>query len=88
MNDNRLIIQNTVPIITALKKMDAEKTKLLIVGDQTHFQGLISIGDIQRAIINNIDLNSPISSILRKDIIVASVNDSQEEIKKKMLKIR
>ncbi len=88
MNDNRLIIQNTVPIITALKKMDAEKTKLLIVGDETHFQGLISIGDIQRAIINNIDLNSPISSILRKDIIVASINDSQEEIKQKMLKIR
>ena len=38
-------------IIEALKKMDIEKTKVLFVFNEDRFEGLLTIGDIQRAII-------------------------------------
>lgn len=84
----KYFIKKQASLSTALKVMDDARTKLLIVGSEKYFEGLISIGDIQRAIINNIDLNSPISDILRNDIIVANEHESREEIKKRMLKIR
>lgn len=83
-----LYIDKTASITTTLKRMDSESTKLLIVGDEKHFQGLISIGDLQRAIIRNLDLNSSISNILRTDIIVATENENREGIKSKMLHVR
>ena len=39
-------------ILSCLKKMDEIDKKLLIVVDDKKFGGLLSIGDIQRAIIN------------------------------------
>ncbi len=87
MYDN-LIIKADSSIINALKQMDSKKRKLLMVFLDSEFIGLLSIGDIQRAIINNIDLNTPIEEILRKDIILARHNESIESIKKKMFQIR
>jgi len=84
----RLYIDSSASLTTALKKMDDIKTKLLIVGSEKKFEGLLSIGDLQRAIIKNIDLNTPVSDVLRKNIIVATENESREVIKKRMLKIR
>jgi dTDP-glucose pyrophosphorylase len=75
-------------ILQCLKKMDEIRHKLLLVLEGKRFIGLISIGDIQRAIINNIDINSKIGEILRNDYIFANLNNSIEEIKSKMLSIR
>ncbi len=75
-------------ILTALKQMDKVRKKLLMVFLEEHFIGLISIGDIQRAIINNISLDTSISDILRKEIILANDTDSISLIKHKMLQIR
>jgi len=85
---DQLFIDKRTSIGSSLKKMDDEKTKLLIVGSTQNFEGLLSIGDIQRAIIKNIDLDTPIAYILRKDIIVAKEDESRDTIKNKMLKIR
>lgn len=81
-------IKSENSILFALKHMDEIRRKLLLVMDDEKFVGLLSIGDIQRAIINNIDLNNSIGSIMRKDYIVAKTEDSIEEIKSMMLKIR
>lgn len=89
VNEN-LIIEKTDSILSALKQMDRIGKKLLIVlnkNDNT-FIGLLSIGDIQRAIIKNFDLNSSISNILREDIIVATEKDSRDDIEKMMMLIR
>lgn len=75
-------------ILTAMKLMDSIKKKLLVVYSDNKFIGLLTIGDIQRAIIKDIDLNTSISDILRNDIIVANVDQSIDEIKKIMLNIR
>lgn len=84
----QLFIDKLSSIGSSLKKMDDEKTKLLIVGSMCNFEGLLSIGDLQRAIIKNLDLNTSITEILRNDIIVATEDESREEIKRRMLKIR
>lgn len=87
-SNNHLFIPNTTKILEALKIMDELRLKLLIVGSKYNFEGLISIGDIQRAIINNVALNSNIQTIIRSNIIVAHNNEDNEKIKKKMLQIR
>src|SRR5690606_7585425 len=69
-------------------KMDKVSRKLLIVVRDEEVIGLISIGDIQRAIISNQDLSTEINSILRTNYLSANENDSTESIKKTMLSIR
>jgi dTDP-glucose pyrophosphorylase len=72
----------------ALKQMDEIKRKLLIVlNENDSFFSLLSIGDIQRAIIRNLPLNTKISEIVRQDITVAHPEDDLEKVKQRM-KIR
>lgn len=73
-------IAKTKPVIAALKQMDAMKVKLLLVTDGDKFCSLLSIGDIQRAIIANVPLESPIEKILRDKVNVAKVGDDRDRI--------
>ena len=79
-----LIVNAEDTIISVLKKMDADRRKLLIVMAENQFKSLISIGDIQRAIIRNVDLAAPISRILRQEITVASTEDDLSLVKARM----
>lgn len=81
-------IQVRKSILEALKLMDSSKTKLLFVFDGKRFIGLLTIGDIQRAILKDVDLTAQISSILDDKKIYASVDESVEEIKNKMSRLR
>lgn len=75
-------------IINAMKKMDKEGVKLLFVFENDKFLGLLTIGDIQRAIIRNVDMNAAVSQILDKNKIYAKTSDNVEVIKKKMYDLR
>lgn len=86
VNDRNIFI--TSSIIHALKQMDTEKVKSLFVFNEDKFEGLITIGDIQRAILKGIDLSSSISSILDKNKIYAFAGESIESIKNKMSRLR
>lgn len=81
-------IEKTDTIISALKLMDKKHVKLLMVLDRGHYHSLLSIGDIQRAIIAAVDLQSPVECILRKKVNVARDTDSREEIIASMKKYR
>ena len=82
------IISRDATLSDALKLMDELDKKLLIALEVNKFIGLLSIGDIQRAIIKNLPLNTHIISILRKNIRIANPSDSIEKIKKMMLEFR
>jgi len=84
---NRIIGINA-SILHCLKKMDSEKVKLLFVFSDEQFIGIITIGDIQRAIIKNTDLNEKVSTILDKNKIYASEDEALESIKNKMFSLR
>lgn len=68
--------------------MDALDKKLLIVLDRGKFQGLLSAGDIQRAVIQNKPLEVEVQTVLRKNIKIATPSDSFETIKQMMLEFR
>ncbi|MCD4698882.1 MAG: nucleotidyltransferase family protein [Bacteroidales bacterium] len=82
------IIQKDAVLLFAFKQMDKIDKKLLLVFDSEKFINILSVGDIQRAIIKNISLNTPVSQILRKNTRVAKSNDSIEDIKKEMIRNR
>lgn len=83
-----LLIEMDTTILAAFKRMDEIKRKLLIVLSNNKYFGLISVGDIQRAIIKNISMDLPVSSIMRNDYIIASPGQDRAEMKKNMLKLR
>ena len=83
-------IQNKVisaddTIISALRKMDGHRTKLVFVFDNDKFEGILTIGDIQRAIIRHSTLADPISTILDRNKIYSSDKESIEHIKEVMM---
>lgn len=87
MKNNRIkniTIDSTMPILAALKQMDDEKVKLLLVTEDSKFCSLLSIGDIQRAIIANTPLEQAVGTILRAKVTVAKVSDSRNDIIAKM----
>lgn len=83
-----IIVAPNASLLEGLKQMDTIRKKLLLVHDGVKYIGLISVGDIQRAIINSIDLNSPVLSVIRNDNIIAHSNSTLDDIKKLMLAIR
>lgn len=81
-------ISPSATIIEALKQMDTEHVKVLMVMENEQFNGIITIGDIQRAILRNIKTNVCIKYILDQNKQYASPNDSYESIKNKMISLR
>lgn len=81
-------IDKNTTVLSALKLMDEKKHKLLLVLDKGLFYSLLSIGDIQRAIIANTPLHVPVQKILRKEVRVAKVGDNKDQIKARMLEKR
>lgn len=73
-------VDRNAAIIKALKQMDQQKVKLLMVMDGERYFSLLSIGDIQRAIIAGTSLEEPVYKILRSEVKIASVLDNKESI--------
>lgn len=80
------IVNADLTIISALKKMDEVKSKLLFIFDGNRFDCMLTIGDIQRAIIRNVELTRSVSDILNRNKIYAKQQDSIEDIKSVMFK--
>lgn len=81
-------IQKDATILDALKTMDATFRRLLLVFDGNQFKNIISIGDIQRAVIKNIPFETPINEILRKETLISKIDESSESIEKRMFEQR
>ncbi len=82
------VIDKDASLLDAFKKMDILDKKLLLVQNKQKFLGLISAGDIQRAIIQNKPLETKISDVLRKNIRIGRPSDSFDFIKQMMLEYR
>lgn len=81
-------IQKDTHLIDALIQMGASKCKSLFVFEGKHFEGLLTVGNIQRAIIKNHSLSSPVSDVLEKDNKrYATTHDSLDSIKRLMYRV-
>lgn len=91
MNIERIkkrIVSPHISILEAMKKMDEIKMKILFVFDGNTFEGILTLGDLQRAIIKGSNLANNVSNILDKNKIYAEAGESIDSIKKKMEAIR
>jgi len=84
----KVSLQKSATLIDALRRMDDASTKLSIVLSDGKYLNLVSIGDIQRAIIRGCDLNTPIVEVTRGKVLVASTETPLEEITKTMYERR
>ncbi len=88
MIDERIVsrqIDVNDTLLHALKQMDSEHVKMLFVFSDEKFISILTLGDIQRAIIKNVSLYSSITNIIVKvanNKIYAKPSDSIEDIKK------
>lgn len=81
-------IQCDTTVIQSLKRMDEIKVKMLFVFEGDNFRSILTIGDIQRAIIKGVDMNQPVKSILDLNKKFASPTDTRESIREKMMTLR
>lgn len=93
MNSSIKKIQNRIididmPLLEALRYMDKGQVKLLFVFYKGKFSGLVSIGDIQRAIISNKSFESPVGDIMRIKNTVAYISEDSADIKARLIEHR
>jgi dTDP-glucose pyrophosphorylase len=83
-----IMIPSKASLLDALKAMDRNNVKLLIVHKGGKYLSLLSIGDVQRAIIKNIPFTEAVEGILRTNVVVARDSDPIDDVKKMMLERR
>lgn len=76
----QICIDSKATVLAALKQMDTTRRKLLIVMDGGKYRSVLSIGDIQRAIIKGDSMDEPIVKILRPSTKVARSNQDRSEV--------
>ena len=81
-------VQDTMTLLQALKKMDEVKVKMLFVFNNEKFLSILTIGDIQRAIIKGVDMNEMVTVILDTQKKFANPFESSDQIREKMLSLR
>lgn len=85
----RKIVPAETTIIQTMKQMDERTTKLFLVFEGDKFLGIITNGDLQRAIIANTSFDTPIKKIVSwKGKRYAHVGDDRERIKEWMIEKR
>ena len=79
------IIDAEKTIIQAMKYMDEARTKSLLVFEGERFMGMVTNGDLQRAIIANRPFSTPIRILVANDNqIYGHIGDDIHQIKKLM----
>ena len=82
------ILASNESLLVALRQMDSQRVKMLFVLEKGHFVSILTIGDIQRAIVKNIALDTPVAQVVDKNKKYAHIGDSMDDIRIKMLEIR
>jgi GTP:adenosylcobinamide-phosphate guanylyltransferase len=89
MKKYKNILDSNSTVINALKTMNTVSINLLIVINNEKFLGLLSIGDIRRAILDDINIQETlIKDIMRDDSFVVDELVNFSDIKKIMLENR
>lgn len=83
-----LIISPNATILEALKQMDQTKKKILFVFDGNHFVSILTIGDIQRAIIAGRNQNEAVLGIQLGPKVYAEPGEKINSVRDKMSRLR
>ena len=84
-----IIVDSNCTMLQTMKLMDERSVKSLIVFYNNTFLGLITIGDLQRAIIANKPFDTPVCSLINNNCkIYAKTCDNKQTVREWMLKLR
>ena len=73
--DKNKPIMEVMKVIDSAPKMDAPSGLAVIVNDSNTLEGIVTDGDIRRAIIKGVDLNSPVKGIMNKNPIKVTMSN-------------
>lgn len=85
---NEISIDVKYTILQSLEKMDNVGVKSLIVFENDRFIGLLTIGDIQRAIIKGFQLTLSVKNIINPKKIYCRENDDIALVKERMYRLK
>jgi len=81
----KCMIQENASIMDAVKAIDKGGMQIaLIVDGDKRLKGILTDGDIRRAVINKTDFSAKVGSIMKRNPSIAKVGQSDEEIRKLM----
>jgi dTDP-glucose pyrophosphorylase len=83
-----LSVDQNASLLEVMRLMDQRERKALLVLEGEHFRSLVSIGDIQRAIIRQVPLETPVKEILRSRVRVSHADEPFAVIRRRMLEHR
>ena len=70
----QVLIRPDTPLRKAIKQMDiAALQVLVVVDDENRLLGIVTDGDVRRAIINGIDFKRPVNSIMTKNLLLCLI---------------
>lgn len=76
----KILIKPDTTILTALKVIDDSSMQIAMVVEDGRLAGTLTDGDIRRAILKGIPLESPVSDIMNKNPIVAAESYGKQEL--------
>lgn len=80
-NYKQVMLPPTTPILEAIKIIDASGLQIAVVVDeQQRLLGMVTDGDIRRAILKSVPLDNPVSTIMNRNPVAASTNDSRDTL--------
>lgn len=82
------VIAPSETLLNAMKRMDEIKVKMLFVFNGEQFEGIITIGDIQRAIIKGVPLELLVSAIVDKRKKYSRPDEDKDTVRQKMMVLR
>ena len=83
-----LVVSPDTTILDAMKHMDKIKKKILFIFDKDLFLSILTVGDIQRAIIAGRALNEAVLNIPSTNKVYASPDEGIDVVRDKMIKLR
>lgn len=83
-----ITVSKETTLLAAIQLMDKVRAKSLLVLEGDQFISLVSIGDVQRAIIRNLPLDTNILEAVKEDLILVTPEDSEDKIRSLMLRYR
>jgi len=76
----KILVKTNFSLKAALKQIDKSTLQVLIVADEEdRILGIVTDGDMRRAIIKGLDFKTPIQDIMTKNPIAISYKSSKEE---------
>ena len=84
MNIENLTIPAGAPIAQALQLIDREASGACFVVDGRRLVGVLTDGDVRRALLAGVTLDSPVDSAMKREYFSLPVNTTLEEIQKRL----